>query len=30
MPVEEGELLCTMGGIIGGIQIDGDPVHPVP
>src|ERR1700736_4477725 len=30
MPVKEGELLCTMGGIIGGIQIDGDPVNPAP
>src|ERR1700688_1764292 len=30
MPVKEGELLGAMGGIIGGIQIDGDPVHPAP
>jgi hypothetical protein len=30
MPVKERELLGAMGGIIGGIQIEGDPVNPAP
>jgi hypothetical protein len=30
MAVKEGELLRTMRGIIGGIQINGDAIHPVP